>query len=63
MDRGRYAPHSRDHEHTLALTDKKSNGKVYDTQQMKLSADLKALTVTVHTAGREEPNILVFERH
>src|ERR1700722_20014924 len=49
-------------EHTLALTDKKSNGKVYDTQQMKLSSDLKALIVTVHTAGREEPNILVFER-
>ena len=49
-------------EHTLALTDKKSNGEVYDTQQMKLSSDLKALTVTIHTAGRDEPNILVFER-
>lgn len=49
-------------EHTLELTDKKSNGKVYDTQQFKLSSDLKALTITIHTAGRDEPNILVFER-
>jgi hypothetical protein len=49
-------------EHTLELTDKKSNGKVYDTQQIKLSSDLKALTMTIHTAGRDEPNILVFER-
>jgi hypothetical protein len=49
-------------EHTLELTDKMSNGKVYDTQQIKLSSDLKALTVTIHTPGRDEPNILVFER-
>jgi hypothetical protein len=49
-------------ERTLELTDKKSNGKVYDTQQIKLSSDLKALTMTIHTAGRDEPNILVFER-
>jgi hypothetical protein len=52
----------RQDEHTLELTDKKSNGKVYDTQQMKLSSDLKALTMTIRTAGRDEPNILVFER-
>jgi len=49
-------------EHTLEMTDKKSDGKVYDTQQFNLSSDLKALTVTIHTAGRDEPNILVFER-
>jgi len=49
-------------EHTLELTDKKSNGKVYDTQQIKLSSDLKALTMTIHTAGRDEPAVLVFER-
>jgi hypothetical protein len=49
-------------EHTFELTDKKSDGKVYDTQQFKLSSDLKTLTVTVHTAGRDEPNMLVFER-
>jgi hypothetical protein len=49
-------------ERTLELTDKKSDGKVYDTQQIKLSSDLKALTISIHTAGRDEPNIFVFER-
>jgi hypothetical protein len=49
-------------EHTLELTDKKSDGKVYDIQQIKLSSDLKALTISIHTAGRDEPNIFVFER-
>jgi hypothetical protein len=49
-------------EHTLELTDKGSNGKVYDTQQVKLSSDRNALTLTIHAVGREEPNILVFER-
>lgn len=48
--------------HTLELTDKKSDGKVYDIQQIKLSPDLKALTVSIHAAGRDEPNIFVFER-
>jgi len=49
-------------EHTLELTDKKSNGKVYDTQQIKLSSDLKTLTMTMHSVGRDEADILVFER-
>ena len=49
-------------EHTLEVTDKKSDGKVYDTQQIKLTPDLKALTISIHTAGRDEPNIFVFER-
>jgi len=49
-------------ERTLELTDKKSNGKVYDTQQITLSSDLKTLTMTMHAAGRDEPNIFVFER-
>ena len=48
--------------HTLEMTDK-INGKIVDTQQIKLSSDLKTLTITVHTLGRSEPNILVFERH
>ena len=48
-------------EHTLEMTDK-INGKTVDTQQIKLSADRKTLTITVHTVGRSEPNILVFER-
>jgi hypothetical protein len=49
-------------EHTLELTDKRSDGNVYDTQQVELSSDRNALTVTIHTVGRDEPNILVFER-
>jgi hypothetical protein len=49
-------------EHTLELTDKKSDGKVYDTQQIKLSSDLKALTISIHAAGQDEPNVFVFER-
>jgi len=49
-------------EHTLELTDKTSNGKVRDTQQIQVSSDLKTLTLTKHAAGRDEPDILVFER-
>jgi hypothetical protein len=49
-------------EHTLELTDKKGDGKVYDTQQIKLSSDLKALTISIYAAGRDEPNVFVFER-
>ena len=48
-------------EHTLEMTDK-FNGKIRDTQQIKLSSDHKSLTMTVHMVGRSEPNILVFER-
>jgi lipopolysaccharide/colanic/teichoic acid biosynthesis glycosyltransferase len=48
-------------ERTLEMTDK-INGKVRYTQQIELSSDLKTLTMTVHTLGRSEPNILVFER-
>jgi len=48
-------------QHTLEVTDK-FNGKVADTQEIKLSSDSKTLTMTVHTAGRTEPNVLVFER-
>jgi len=46
---------------TLEMTDK-INGKVTDTQHIQLSSDFKTLTVTVHTPGRSDPNILVFER-
>jgi hypothetical protein len=49
-------------ENTLELTDKKSNGKVYSDQQVNLSSDLKTLTMIPRTSGRDEPNILVFER-
>jgi hypothetical protein len=47
--------------HTLEMTDK-INGKITATQQIKLSSDLKTLTITAHTVGRSEPSILVFER-
>jgi len=48
-------------ERTLEMTDK-IDGKVMDAQQIELSSDLQTLTMTVHTVGRSEPNILVFER-
>ena len=49
-------------EHTLELTDKQSNGEVYHTQHVALSSDRSVLTMTVHIAGRDEPNVLVFQR-
>jgi hypothetical protein len=48
-------------ERTLEMTDKIKR-KIMDTQQIEVSPDLKTLTLTVHTTGRSEPNILVFER-
>ena len=47
--------------HTVEITDK-VNGKGASTRQIELSSDLKTLTMTLHPAGRREPNILVFER-
>jgi hypothetical protein len=35
---------------------------VTDTQEIELSADLKTLTITVHVAGRDKPNVMAFER-
>jgi len=49
-------------EHTLELTDKRGNGEVFRTQEIKLSSDLKTLMITQHIPGRTEPNIFVFER-
>jgi hypothetical protein len=48
-------------ERTLELTDK-IKGKVMDTRQIKLSPDLRTLTMTVLPVGQSEPNILVFDR-
>jgi len=48
-------------ERTLVITDK-ADGKVTDTEAVGLSADLKTLTLTVHIAGRDKPNVMVFER-
>lgn len=49
-------------EHTLELTDKRSDGKVYRVQQIRLSSDLKTLTLTPQSQRRSNSNILVFER-
>ena len=48
-------------ERTLEITDK-AHGKVTDTEEVGLSADLKTLTITVHMVGRDKPNLMVFER-
>ncbi len=46
---------------TLEMTDK-IQGKVVTTRQIKLSADLKTLTMDVHPVGQSKPNTLVFDR-
>jgi hypothetical protein len=48
-------------ERTLVITDK-TDGKVTDTEAIGLSADLRTLTMTVHIPGRDNPNVMVFER-
>jgi hypothetical protein len=48
-------------ERTLVITDKAA-GKVTDTQEVGLSADLKTLTITVHVVGSDKPIVRVFER-
>ena len=40
----------------------KVKGKVVDTREIKVSADLKTLTMTVNAVGQSRPNILVFDR-
>lgn len=47
---------------TLELVDKRSDGKVYDTQRIELSSDLDTLSMLVQKEGRTQPNILVFDR-
>ena len=48
-------------ERTVEVTDK-IKGKVTDTRQMRLSSDLKTLTMTVRAGVQSEPSILVFDR-
>lgn len=48
-------------ERTLVITDKVA-GKVSDTEEIGLSADLKTLTITGRFPGRDKPTVLVFER-
>src|SRR5580700_5044535 len=60
-DRGASSSNRRVEGRTLVITDK-AGGKVRDTEEIDLSADLKTLTITVHIAGRDKPNVMVFER-
>ena len=46
---------------TIQLTDKIA-GKIVDTRQVDLSADLKTLTMTLRTTNHNKPSILVFDR-
>jgi hypothetical protein len=48
-------------EHNLVITHK-YNGKVTGTEDVGLSADLKTLTITLHFAGRDKPDVMVYER-
>jgi len=59
--RGAFSSIRRLDEHTLVITDKQ-NGKVVDTQELRLSRDQTTLTMTVHYVGRDKPNVLVFAR-
>ncbi len=60
-DRGASSSMRRVDERTLVITDK-AGGKVTDTQEIGLSANLKTLTMTVRIPGRDRPTVLVFER-
>ncbi len=48
-------------EHNLVITHK-YNGKVTGTEEVGLSADLKTLTITLHFAGRDKPDVMVYQR-
>ena len=61
VDRGASSSIRRVDERTLVITDK-AHGKVTDSEEVELSADLKTLTITVHITGRDKPNVMVFER-
>ena len=49
-------------EYTAQLLRKKSDGGLSDFLQLKLSSDLKALTITPHSTAGDEPHILAFDR-
>lgn len=48
-------------ERNLVITDK-YNGNVVATEEIGLSDDLNTLTMKVHIAGHDKPNVMVFER-
>lgn len=47
--------------HTLKMTNK-TGGKVTGTREIRLSSDGKILTIIVNAPGRNEPDVLVFDR-
>jgi hypothetical protein len=48
-------------EHSLEMMDK-AGGKITDTREIKLSPDGKTLTMIIRATGRDEEDVLVFER-
>ena len=48
-------------ERNLVMTNK-ADGKVIETDEIGLSADLKTLTITKHIPGHDKPIVMVFER-
>lgn len=48
-------------EHSLKVTYTR-NGKLRETREIELSPDGKSLTMTVHPAGQDKPNVQVFDR-
>jgi hypothetical protein len=59
--RGPFSSIRRVDERTLVITNK-YDGKVSNTEEFVLSTDLKTLTMTVRIAGRDKPDVLLFER-
>jgi hypothetical protein len=59
--RGASASIRRVDESDLVLTDK-IDGKVMDTEAIRVSPILKTLTITVQIPGREKPTVMAFER-
>ena len=49
-------------EHTLELMRKKSDGELSVRMQLKVSSDLKTLTITPPSVSVDEPHIFVFDR-
>lgn len=48
-------------EHNLVITHK-LKGKLTVTEDVELSADLKTLTITLHFARRDKPDVMVYQR-
>jgi hypothetical protein len=49
-------------EHTLELMRKKSDGELVGFLHLELSPNLKTLTIRPHSAARDEPHVISFDR-